>query len=1350
MIRSVLFLFFVMTFSIVNSQNRSFSFKYLNTSSGLSSNTINGIHQDKLGQMWFATNNGLNKFDGNTFIEFKNDGNKNKKPSLTNNNVLSVFQDKGGLIWVGTVNGLNKYDSQKNKFRNYYSYADRPNSLGGSLVISGLEVANGEIWFGTDIGVSIYHKKKDNFTRILYNVDDKIAVNNIFLDSKKQIWLATSVGLINVKKNKSGDFTFNTFNLKSIENNLFVNTIFETEPGVLSIGTKYNGYLTFHTKTSEFIRPSEIEIPNNIDVQDFEKDNDGNLWIATKNGLFIFLKSKKTIVLKEDKNLDLGINQNYIKTIFKDKSGSMWLGTESKGINLWNKVNENFTNIKNTAIFNNVAKSITADKSSNIYFGTQGGVVNKIDKQGKVLEIFKVQNKTKTIEYVIESLLFTEPNLLWIGTLNHGLLVYDLQSRKINNKLISKQLKTYLNNEIINHIKIDNQGNLWLGTFGKGVVKYHIKTQKITNITRPQVATNIIKTICIDDDKNVVLGGVGGITILTSKKNGNYSSKRFLYKSRYLRFNINKVHKDANNTLWAGTATKGLYKFDGEDFKKVFLDVKNKVSTVYNILEGKQDILWLSTEKGIVKYNSRTKSSTFYQQKNNNINNEFLPNSGLKLKNQFYFGSIKGLTTFNVDKLQMIQNVPKTLLSDLKIKNQSVRTFGEQEVLSKSIHFAKEIKLNHKNSNFSISYALPNYINSDGNKYAYRLKGLDDNWMFTNQTEAFFTLQNAGTYTFQVKGANYNNIWNNKPTSIKIIVKPAPWKTWWAYSLYFLTVFGLFYGFNRILQSKERLKNKLELEYLENQRIEDLNKSKLQFFTNISHEFRTPLTLILGPLQNILDDYTGTNAIYKKLKVVEGSANHLLRLINRLMDFRKLESNQLELKAAEGNIVKFLQEIYLSFSEHAKVGKYSYEFNASQDVILVYFDRYKLERVFYNLISNAFRYTPKGGQISIDIKKEKEEVLITVKDSGVGISEEYLDKIFDRFFEIPIHNNPEKNYNKGTGIGLSIANNIVKLHRGFIDVKNQKPNGAIFTVRLKLGSKHLLENEILEDFKMSDDVSQYAAQINIPEADQSIDIKDTLLEDKKYTILIAEDNVVLRSFIKEILKPIYNVLLAENGKVALQKAIKHLPDLVISDVIMPEMVGTELCSKIKTTMATSHIPVILLTSRTSLIYKFEGLESGADDYISKPFNLKEFQLKIKNLLSSKEKIKDKFSSKENYTEIDVSLPSIDEKMLSRAFEIVKDNLANQDFNIEEFSEALGVSRSILYTKIKAWANTTPKDFIQEIRLNHAAKLLELDKFNISEICYKVGFKRPKYFSQCFHKKYSLTPSEYSKKFKSSL
>jgi DNA-binding response OmpR family regulator len=466
------------------------------------------------------------------------------------------------------------------------------------------------------------------------------------------------------------------------------------------------------------------------------------------------------------------------------------------------------------------------------------------------------------------------------------------------------------------------------------------------------------------------------------------------------------------------------------------------------------------------------------------------------------------------------------------------------------------------------------------------------------------------------------------------------------------------------------------------------------------------------------------------------------------MDFRKLESNQLELKTAEGNIVKFLQEIYLSFSEHSKNGKFNYSFSTSEDKILVYFDRYKLERVFYNLISNAFKYTPEKGKISIHVKKKGEEVIISIKDSGVGISEEYLDKIFDRFFEIPIHNSLAEKSTKGTGIGLSIANNIVKLHRGTITVKNRKLGGSIFTVNLKLGTKHLLKKEIQEDFKMSDDVSQYASQIILPEINQVSEIEDNLLKDKKYTILIVEDNVVLRSFIKEILKPKYNVLQAENGKIALQKAIKYLPDLIVSDVIMPEMVGTELCSKIKSTMATSHIPVILLTSRTSLIYKFEGLESGADDYISKPFNLKEFHLKIHNLLISKQRIKDKFSSKDDYTAIDLSLTSLDEKMLSKAFKVVNKNISNQDFNIDEFSEVLGISRSMLYAKMKAWANTTPKDFIQEIRLKHAARLLELDNLNISEISFQVGFKRPKYFSQCFQKKYGLTPSEFSKKFKS--
>ena len=548
------------------------------------------------------------------------------------------------------------------------------------------------------------------------------------------------------------------------------------------------------------------------------------------------------------------------------------------------------------------------------------------------------------------------------------------------------------------------------------------------------------------------------------------------------------------------------------------------------------------------------------------------------------------------------------------------------------------------------------------------------------------------------------------------------------------------------MKSKARLKQKLELEYLETKRIEENNRAKLDFFTNISHEFRTPLTLILGPLQQILSDYNGTNEMYKKLLVIKGSANHLLSLINRLMDFRKLENDQVKLESANGNIVKFTKEIFLSFIEYAKDGGYNYTFETQEEEILVYFDRYKLERVFYNLISNAFRYTPKGGDINVKINHDHENLFIAVEDSGVGIADEHIDKIFDLFFEVPLHNNVQKNYNKGTGIGLSIVKNIVKLHKGNIEVTNKETGGVVFKVTLPLGRAHLLDSEIIEDFKISDDIAQYSAQLETQEITEHEDIDDFVVDGEKQTILLVEDHKILRTFMKNLLKKEYNIIEAENGKIAFEKALQHVPNLIISDVIMPEMVGTELCSKIKENLKTSHIPVILLTSRSSLVYKFEGLESGADDYISKPFNLIEFKLRVKNLLNSTERLKKKFTSEDNFVPSEITVSSLDEELLKKAFKIVEENISNEQFDIPFFCSELGVSRTMLFLKIKAWTNYTPNEFIHEIRLKRAAQLLEQNKLNVSEVSYKVGFNNPKYFSKCFQKRYGETPSQFADKF----
>ncbi|WP_298763457.1 hybrid sensor histidine kinase/response regulator transcription factor [uncultured Polaribacter sp.] len=1342
-----IFLLILLLFTkLISAQLSRYNFKNINISDGLSHNTITAIQEDKFGQIWFATSNGLNKYNGKEFTIYRN--NPKDKFSISNSDVSNILIDKDGIIWAGTFNGLNRFDPKNNSFKRFYRRASNKFSLSNSLIICSLEMHRGNIWFGTANGVSIYNKSTKRFKRFLTKNPKKgtRAINDIYRDNNYVIWLATNNGLVKVDRDKNNKFITSEYHLNNKTNKLHINSILQVSSEIIALGTKYNGLLHFNTKTEKFEHPKEINIPKNLDVRDLELDNNKNLWIATTSGLYIIDSNNQTTLIKENNVDNYSTIQNYIRTIYKDKNGLMWLGTQNGGVITWDKSYQNFLHFKNKKLNNNITNSIVTDKEQNIYFATETGVVNVFDKKGNVSEIFKIKSTKKNRTHPIKTLYYNNSdNLLFIGTENKGIIVYDVKLKKIRPNIISKPLRALLKNSIINDIKKDAKNNLIIGATGLGIIRYNCETQRIRQFYRNKIASNIMKSIFIDADDNIIAGGIGGVSTIKIDEKGVAKIKNYFKNRPLITYNVSAVFKDSNNVIWIGTTTRGLYKITGNETKIVNFPTRNKFTSVHSILEGKKGVLWLSTDIGIVRYNSNTSKSFAY---NNNIlaNNNFRPNSSLKIGKQFYFGDLFGVTTFNSENIVKSIDVPKVVLSQLKIKNKEVNIDTDDMILSRNLNYTDALELDYNNSNFSISYALPNYINSKGNKYAYRLKGLDNSWTYTKQTEAYFTLQSAGNYTFQVKGANHDNVWNNRPTNIDIIINPAPWKTWWAYTIYVLLLFITLYSISWFIQSKARLKDKLKLEYIANKKNEELNKVKLEFFTNISHEFRTPLTLITAPLQKILSDYSGPSEIYKKLKIIESSTNHLLRLINRLMDFRKLESNQFELAAAEGNIVKFLHEIFLSFSEHAKDGNYNYKYITSEEEILMYYDRYKLERVFYNLISNAFRYTKNGGNIFVKISQQNENVIITVEDSGVGISEEFIDKIFDRFFEVAVHKQTNANHVKGTGIGLSIAKNIVKLHHGDISVENITPIGAKFTVSLKMGTAHLSEKEIIPNFKKSDDVSQYITQINLPKYDKNKPVKNLILETEKHTILIVEDNTVLRSFMKEILKENYNILQAKNGKEAFNLATKHLPDLIVSDVVMPEMVGTELCSKIKTNIATSHIPVILLTSRTSLIYKFEGLESGADDYITKPFNIKEFTLKIKNILDSKLSLKNKFMSNTSFETLDISLTSLDQKLLEKAFEIVKDNIANPDFNIAQFSEDLGVSRSMLFTKVKAWANATPNDFIQEIRLKHASKLLELDKLTIAEVSHKVGFKRPKYFSQCFKKKYGLTPSEFSSKF----
>ena len=1334
-------------------QDVAYQFTHLSTSEGLSQSSAIAIQQDQLGQIWIGTRDGLNKYDGSKFTVYRNE--IDNPHSLSNNDILAIEEDSDGFIWIGTYNGLNRYNPKTNTFTRYF-HEDNNESLSNNTIWTIKELSNKEIWIGTSNGLSVYNKETETFKNsIKTNSKTSIIGNHIFsiieTTTNNKVFIGTTTGLSKYIGKQNGKLQFKTI---SNSENLYIQDLIESKSKTLLIATKSKSVLEYSPKDnsiSPYLKEDSLGADQK-NVRQLLYDNKNQLWLGTYNGLKIVNNKKEIILLQSDINDSKSLSKNSIKNLFKDRRGSIWIGTYYGGVNIWDESNINFLNITHNqnqkGLNYNVVSSIEHYKNY-IYFGTEGGGITVYNKSNKSYHYITQENTIQFPDNNIKSLYVSNKDQLWIGTFNNGVVVYNLNSKKIENKLLPVELTTYLKNVGVYAIKKYDNQNILLGTFGKGVVKYNTYTKTFKTIdylkeASKSLSSNLVRTLIVDRNNNLWIGTSKGLNKVDV--NG-FVTSYFYDVNRQYGEDILSVFEDSNNTIWVGTKAKGLFRLEEGSFIPIKLTNKKvTASSISSILQDKEN-LWIGSNQGIVRYNINKGKVDFYNKKDGIISNEFNDNACIKIDNsQFYFGGPAGVTRFNSNRLNKNNYAPQVVLTGFSIKNKSVETSGLNNVLKETLPFTRSIDLTHDQGNFSITFAMPSFINSLNNNYQYRLKGLEKVWNHTSANNASYTIQNAGEYIFEVKGANSDGVWSENTTQLLIKVAPAPWRSWWAFLIYALLILISLFFLKSILKSKTKLQHQLELEYLETERTKEVNKIKLEFFTNISHEFRTPLALILGPLQQIIEDFRGSSRVYKKLLVVENNANHLLKLINRLMDFRKLENNLYKLETAEGNIVKFLKEIYLSFSEFAKNGDYDYSFNTAYEEIRVYYDRPKLERVFYNLISNAFRYTPKGGMIGVFIKQQNNTVIIEVKDTGVGIANEYKDKIFERFFEVAINNKPENDYNKGTGIGLSIAKNIVNLHKGEIFVDNNENNeGSIFKVELPLGRKHLTDEEIIQDFKFSDDISQYVNQLEKSNYTLDDDLA-VVPKEERQSVLIVEDNKPLRKFLKSILKNDFNILEAENGKVAFKIAKKELPDLIISDVVMPVMAGTELCSIIKQELKTSHIPIILLTSRSSLIFKLEGLESGADDYISKPFNVNEFKVRIKNLLASTARLKQKFSANDVLEPNEVVVSSVDEMLYKKAFKIVETNIGNEDFDIQMFCSELGVSRTMLFTKIKAWSNFTPNDFIQHFRMQRAAQLLEQGKINVSEVAYRVGFKDRKYFSKCFQKKFGKTPTKYAEKF----
>lgn len=1345
----VFYIFYIgFTFSF-KGQNNNYIFKHLSTKEGLSQNSIMVFYQDKLGRMWIGTRDGLNKYDGTKITIYRKEvGNFN---SISNDHILSIEEDDNDNLWIGTLNGLNCYNLKTDTFTHYFNTKDS-NSLSNNTIWDIKKLADGNLWIATDNGINVYNYAKDSFSRFL-NQDDKIfgLITKCFLETKdKKLYLATTSGLIEITNKTLPNLQF-----KTIDNSqsLFIQNLTEDNDGNLLLATKNSGIIFYDKNTNElknFLADTHLA-DKKINIRQIVIDFNNKLWVGGYGYLLTIDSLKNITKIKPnvfDKN---ALSTESIRTIYKDNNNSIWIGTFYGGVNIWNPSNNNFRKIIQNTVKNNINYYVISSivkGDDNLFFGTEGGGIN----------IFN--NKTKTDKYLtlensdlkgnnIKALNYTKNGKLWIGIYNHGIQVYNPKTEKFETNQLPKNLLNFLEEKNIYAIASDLKNNIWLGTFGKGVIKYNTKTKIFTNYCmaanhKTSLTSSFVKTLLLDSNNNVWVGTQSGLNKIDA--NGNIENYFFKKEEKY-GDNVLCIFEDSSKNIWVSLKSKGLYKLSKKTFKPIELIPNSTIKpSVQSILEDDSSNLLLASNLGIIKYNTTTKSAIKYTKNDDgNLDMEFIGNASLKIgQSGFYFGGTFGVVYFNSNAITTNKKATKVIITDFEVRG--IENKATKNITQTTLPYTESVNLNYNQGNFNISFSSPNFINSKNNKYQFRLKGLENKWNITNTPTASYTIQKAGNYTFEVMGANSDGLWNSNITKLQISVAPAPWLTWWAILSYAILLSSTIYFYIYILKSKAKLKLKLDIEQLEIEKTKELNKKKIQFFTNISHDFRTPLALILGPLQQIIENYTGNRKTYNKLQVIQNNASRLLELINRLMDFRKLEHNIFNLEAAEGNIVKFLKEIYLSFVEYAKIGSYTFEFNCQLEEIMVYYDRKKLERLLYNIISNAFRYTPKHGNISLNIIKQQNTILIEVKDSGIGIREEHLSKVFNRFFEVETKQLPHTDYSKGTGIGLSIAKDIVELHKGQINVHSGGLNkGSVFSVILPLGKEHLDSSSIITNFKYSDDISQYT----IKSEENTTHEKDHLepFEQKdRPSILLVEDNIQLRKFIKELLCDHYNIIEAENGEVGFKLAKSILPDLIVSDVVMPKMTGTALCAAIKTELKTSHIPIILLTSRSSLLYKLQGLEQGADDYLSKPFDTKEFRLRITNLLKNRALLREKFQLNETFDNAITITSSPDEVLYKKAVQIVKKHLGDDTFDIAFFASELGVSRTMLFIKIKAWSNFTPNEFVNHFKMKLAAQLLEQGNLNISQISYKVGFKTPRHFSKSFFKHFNVNPSEYTNKF----
>ncbi len=1358
-------------------QQRDIQFEHLTVDDGLSANTVLCFLQDSRGFLWIGTYDGLNRYDGYNFTVFKNL--PEDSLSISDNMVSTLCEDKDGDIWAGCGwgGGLNKFNRDTEKFTRYLPNPNNPASISSDRIKSICTEKSGNLWIGTDGGGLEYMDlDKEIFHHYRHDPNNPFSITNdgvaaVFVDRNDFLWAGTNKGLNKFLKDTGKFISYKSLDSPESIGGNQIASIFEDKLGYLWIGTRDGGLNQFDPLTNKFKRyKHDPNNPNSIGedyVWALCGNSDGIIWIGTYlEGLNKFdTETEKITRYKKNYNDPKSLSDDAVYSIFIDRSDLAWIGTWSGGINKYDSKRGKFFTYSqvpgnpNSLSGNNVY-AIYKDRNDVLWVGTESEGLTRIDEQKKKFTHFlhNPKDPNSISGNGVFSICEDKDGNLWVGTDDAGLNKFDRTTNKFQHYKNDPENPNSISGEKISHIFCDSYGDLWIAISISGLDRLKRGENKFIHYKNdpgdPKSFSAQLAYIFYEDNSgNLWIGTHGDGLLLFNRKTDDFTFYRNDPSRPFNSLSYDAVSclcEDENGILWIGTNGAGINRFDRA--KNQFKHYKEKDGLAGDLINGilsdNKGNLWISTGKGISKFNIKTETFNNYTSKDGLQGNEFNGRAFHKSqKGEMYFGGSNGLNRFNPDEIIVNSYVPPIVITDFQILHKPVAvgydSLRKRTILEKSISETDLIELKHNDNILSFEFAALDFHSPGKNRYAYMLEGFDNHWIHTSAKARTITYTNLdpGEYVLRVKGSNNDGVWNEAGTSLKIIIHPPWWSTWWSYILYGFISVLLFGGFTSFYLNRERLRTQLDLEHDHAKKLEEVDKMKSNFYENISHEFRTPLMLILGPLEKLSTRYADDESS-KQAGLIRGNAKRLLNLINQLLDLSKLEAKKLKLNAVKGNISQFVRGIVHEFESIAEKKDISIKINYEKEIIEAYFDKEKMEKIITNVMSNALKFTPQCGRITIKIAETLQgEVEITVRDSGIGIPKSELPKIFDRFYQVDGSHTRE---HEGTGIGLALAKEFVELHRGHIIVDSVEGHWTEVKIYFPLGHAHLSDGEITvpDDFETHKILSIENLSGN------GLGIEDNEIEnlEDKTIVLVVEDNPDLREYIKDDLKKIYHVEEAANGEQGLRKAEKIIPDLIVSDIMMPVMDGYEMTRKIKQDEKTSHIPIILLTAKSDLDSKLEGLGLGADDYLIKPFDTQELLARIKNLIETRRLLQEKFGTGTAvlHKPEKVQIGHLDQKFLDRVMKVIDEHISEEEFSIEEFGKDVGMSRSQMHRKLKALTGKSTSLYLRTVRLAKAKKMIEAKQATISEIAYQVGFASPAYFSRCFREEFGYAPSDHIK------